>query len=67
MKAQEKPLIEFLRDKQQFVIPIYQRKYSWTKTQCLRLWEDIKEISNNDKKHHFIGSIVKIKKNIVDF
>lgn len=47
MQAQEKTLIEFLRDKQQFTIPIYQRTYSWTQKQCLKLWEDIKEISKN--------------------
>ena len=65
MQAQEKTLIEFLRDKQQFTIPIYQRTYSWTSKQCLKLWEDIKEISNSDKtEYHFVGSIVRLKRKL---
>ena len=65
MQAQEKTLIEFLRDKQQFTIPIYQRTYSWTQKQCLKLWEDIKEISKNDEvEYHFMGSIVRIKRKL---
>ena len=65
MQAQEKTLIEFLRDKQQFTIPIYQRTYSWTPKQCLKLWEDIKEISKSDEvEYHFMGSIVRIKQKL---
>lgn len=65
MQAQEKTLIEFLRDKQQFTIPIYQRTYSWTSKQCLKLWEDIQEIANNsDVEYHFMGSIVRIKRKL---
>jgi len=30
-----------LEDARQFIIPIYQRKYSWTSTQCEQLWRDI--------------------------
>jgi len=65
MQAQEKTLIDFLRDKQQFTIPIYQRTYSWTPRQCLKLWQDIKEISKSDEaKYHFIGPIVRIKQKL---
>ncbi len=65
MQAQEKTLIEFLRDKQQFTIPIYQRTYSWTSKQCLKLWEDIQEIANNSEvDYHFMGSIVRIKRKL---
>ncbi|MBL0717925.1 MAG: DUF262 domain-containing protein [Alphaproteobacteria bacterium] len=65
MKAQEQTLIGFLQAKQQFVIPIYQRKYSWKKAQCEKLWEDIKNLSSNKNiERHFVGSIVRIKKNL---
>jgi uncharacterized protein with ParB-like and HNH nuclease domain len=65
MQANEKTLIEFLRDKQQFTIPIYQRTYSWTEKQCEKLWEDIKEASeNNDVSYHFVGSIVRLKESL---
>lgn len=30
MKAQEQNLIKLLEGKNQFIIPIYQRTYSWT-------------------------------------
>lgn len=43
----------------QFVIPIYQRVYSWEKEQCKQLWDDIIKIGGNDKMNgHFIGSIL---------
>ena len=41
MKALEKHLLEFLRKPGQFVIPIYQRTYSWTDRECDQLWNDI--------------------------
>ena len=34
MKATEAKLLEFLRKSPQFVIPIYQRTYSWTLKEC---------------------------------
>ena len=62
MKADEKTLIKFLRDRQQFTIPIYQRTYSWTSKQCSKLWEDIIKIAKDDDiEYHFIGSIVRVE------
>ena len=40
MKATEAKLIEFLKKSPQFVIPIYQRTYSWMASECTQLWED---------------------------
>ena len=39
-----------------FVIPTYQRKYSWTDVQRKALWEDI-EASSSDDMNHFIGTL----------
>ncbi len=65
MQAQEKTLTDFLGQRQQFIIPIYQRTYSWTSTQCKKLWEDIQEAANNENiAYHFMGSIVSIKKTL---
>ena len=62
MKASEAKLLEFLRKSPQFVVPIYQRTYSWTKRECLQLWDDIVRAgSNNAIPLHFIGSIVYIE------
>ncbi|GAA6927855.1 DUF262 and DUF1524 domain-containing protein [Helicobacter pylori] len=61
MKAEATPLLKFIKDNQknQFVIPIYQRLYSWEKEQCKQLWDDIIKIGGNDKMDgHFIGSIL---------
>ncbi|ELR98411.1 DUF262 domain-containing protein [Gloeocapsa sp. PCC 73106] len=37
MKATETKFLKFLQQPKQFVIPIYQRTYSWTKKQCQQL------------------------------
>ncbi|WRF64035.1 DUF262 and DUF1524 domain-containing protein [Helicobacter pylori] len=61
MKAGEATLLGFFEQTQtnQFVIPIYQRLYSWKKEQCEQLWDDIIKIGGNDKMNgHFIGSIL---------
>ena len=65
MKATETPLVKFLQGTKQFVIPIYQRTYSWTEKQCEQLWEDIVQVSKNTTiPAHFIGSIVYIEKGL---
>ncbi len=61
MEAKEATLLGFFEENQnnQFVIPIYQRVYSWKKEQCEQLWDDIIKIGGNDKMNgHFIGSIL---------
>ncbi|WP_100980741.1 DUF262 and DUF1524 domain-containing protein [Helicobacter pylori] len=61
MEAEAKTLLDFIRENQknQFVIPIYQRLYSWEKEQCKQLWDDIIKTGGNDQiEGHFIGSIV---------
>src|SRR3970040_629740 len=59
MKANEAQLLELLRKSPQFVIPIYQRTYSWSEKECRQLWEDILRTGRNDAvSAHFVGSIV---------
>lgn len=61
MKADVTTLLNFIKgnQKNQLVIPIYQRLYSWEKEQCKQLWDDIIKIGGNDKMDgHFIGSIL---------
>ena len=65
MKATETKLLEFLRKSPQFSIPIYQRTYSWTESQCRQLWDDIIRTGGNDEiSAHFIGSIVYIEQGL---
>jgi uncharacterized protein with ParB-like and HNH nuclease domain len=62
MKATEAGLLAFLKKSPQFVIPIYQRTYSWTDKECHQLWHDIVRTGSNDViSVHFIGSIVYIE------
>lgn len=44
----------------QFIIPVYQRTYSWGQEQCERLWDDIVEMQRQNRTGHFVGSIVNI-------
>jgi uncharacterized protein with ParB-like and HNH nuclease domain len=47
MKATEANLLAFLQKSPQFVIPIYQRTYSWTGKQCRQLRDDILRAGSN--------------------
>lgn len=65
MKATEAKFLEFLRKSPQFIVPIYQRTYSWTERQCRQLWDDLIHAgSREDVAAHFVGSIVYIEKGI---
>ncbi len=61
MKATETNLLTFLQQPSQFVIPIYQRTYSWTIKQCQQLWHDILRAADDEISGHFIGSVVYIQ------
>jgi uncharacterized protein with ParB-like and HNH nuclease domain/predicted transport protein len=65
MKATEARLLEFLKKSPQFVVPIYQRTYSWTERECRQLWDDILRTGRDDKiSAHFMGSIVYVEKGL---
>lgn len=65
MKATEARLLDFMKKSPQFVIPIYQRTYSWTERECRQLWEDILRTGYDDRiTAHFIGSIVYIERGL---
>src|SRR5437016_2126969 len=65
MKATEAKLLGFLKKSPQFVIPIYQRTYSWTEKECKQLWHDIVRTGSKDTiSAHFVGSIVYIEKGL---
>jgi uncharacterized protein with ParB-like and HNH nuclease domain/predicted transport protein len=59
MRADATKFLNFLHKANQFVIPIYQRNYSWDEKQCQQLWEDILRVGSNESiPLHFVGSIV---------
>src|SRR4051794_33842708 len=65
MKAVEAKLLAFLQKSPQFIIPIYQRTYSWTEKDCRQLSDDIVRTGGDEAvSAHFIGSIVYIEKGL---
>ena len=65
MKATEAKLLSFLQKSPQFIIPIYQRTYSWTDKQCRQLWDDILRAGSSATiAVHFIGSIVYVEQGL---
>ena len=44
-----------------FVVPVYQRPYSWGEEQCSQLWDDILSCGRRAGALHFTGSIVTIQ------
>nr|WP_240961938.1 DUF262 domain-containing protein [Nonlabens sp. Ci31] len=40
------------------MIPVYQRNYNWTNSECKELLNDVIAVEKHDRGTHFIGSIV---------
>lgn len=60
MDAQKGNIYQIFNGDKQFIIPVYQRYYSWDKEQCERLWNDIVNMQIQNKAGNFVGSIVNI-------
>ena len=46
----------------QFIIPVFQRDYSWSEENCRQLWKDLLAIADAEAdRGHFIGSVVYIQ------
>ncbi|HKO62105.1 MAG TPA: DUF262 and DUF1524 domain-containing protein [Pyrinomonadaceae bacterium] len=65
VKATETKFLPFLQGIKQFIIPIYQRTYSWNLSQCRQLWDDITRAGADESlSAHFVGSIVYIERGL---
>lgn len=59
MQAKETKLQDIIEGTKQYVIPLFQRTYSWTAKEWEVLWKDLVELSEMENpRTHFIGSIV---------
>jgi uncharacterized protein with ParB-like and HNH nuclease domain len=59
MKASETKLQKVIEGQLQYVIPLFQRAYSWDKKEWEVLWDDIVDLCEMENpRSHFIGSIV---------
>lgn len=67
MKAQDLQFTQLLEGSKQFIIPIFQRTYSWEHSHCQQLWDDIVRVGRSQELNsHFIGSAVYIPETNVD-
>ena len=61
MNAQDLPLTQLLDGARQFIVPIFQRDYSWGTKHCQQLWNDILRVGSDAAVPvHFLGSVVYI-------
>jgi uncharacterized protein with ParB-like and HNH nuclease domain len=59
MKASETKLQPIIEGTKQYVVPLFQRSYSWEKKEWEILWNDLVELCFlGNPRTHFIGSIV---------
>lgn len=59
MKASEEKLQKIIEGTIQYVVPLFQRAYSWTKSEWEALWDDIITLCEQENPRvHFMGSIV---------
>lgn len=68
MIAESKSVLEYL-SKDKFLIPMYQRPYTWGDEECEQLWNDVLDFFDNIQKSgkkddkYFLGSVVMYKSN----
>lgn len=59
MQAKETKLQDIIEGTKQYVVPLFQRTYSWTQKEWEVLWKDLVELCEMENpRPHFIGSIV---------
>lgn len=60
MKAFDATLQSIMNSPNQYVIPVFQRYYSWGRDEWSQLWEDVVDLSDPDlpSRNHFMGSLV---------
>ena len=61
MQAMNRPFTTIINGASQFIVPVFQRDYSWTEVHCDQLWRDILNIADRPtNRGHFLGSLVYI-------
>ncbi|NUQ35895.1 MAG: DUF262 domain-containing protein, partial [Planctomycetaceae bacterium] len=58
MKATETKLQRLIEGTNQYLVPLFQRPYTWTSKEWDQLWTDIAELMEGPVVEHFIGPIV---------
>lgn len=60
MKANDRILHQILEGEKQYVVPVFQRRYSWKRQQWEELWRDLLNLleGESEQSHHFFGTFV---------
>src|SRR6185437_3137728 len=63
MDTKDHPVISILGDQKRFIVPIYQRQYSWRVERLLPFWEDVlakaeEAIETKPKFQHYMGALI---------
>lgn len=62
-----KSIAEIFDRQYKYVIPLYQRNFSWRRPQIEQLLQDIYSAFKNGQNHYYIGSLVVLKRSNGDF
>lgn len=62
LSAEQKDLLSIFNIQQQYIIPSYQRAYSWEYDECYQLYTDIMD-AFKERQDYFIGNLVIAKSN----
>lgn len=59
VKAQDSRFHKIVNGASQFIIPVFQRDYSWREEHCDQLWSDVNRVGSRERDDtHFMGSLV---------
>ena len=63
MDAKDHQVISVLGDQKRFVVPIYQRRYSWRDDRLAAFWEDVvakaeEVLEGRPKFSHYMGALI---------
>ena len=59
LNAEQKYILKIFGDRTKYIIPPYQRAYSWTEDECEELFEDLKIVFYTNKfEGYFLGNII---------
>jgi hypothetical protein len=63
MDAKDHPVISVLGDQRRFVVPIYQRQYSWREDRLQAFWDDVvakaeEALEGKPKFSHYMGALI---------
>jgi uncharacterized protein with ParB-like and HNH nuclease domain len=68
LTAEQKELLKILKIEEQYIVPAYQRPYSWEYDQCFQLYNDLTDAFHtsktlDEKEDYFIGNIIIARSN----